>query len=97
MPRMNQVYYSKVLVGFIVGTIFGVTGFANWPAGLTMFAVYLVLSTAWMLALRNTDQGVKIRSYYTSAVFQYFMSCIAIWTLIYNLMYVAPTNWVFVF
>jgi len=93
MPLMNKVYYSKVLLGFIVGIIFGVTNFRNWPAGLTLIGIYLLISSIWALIYRNKNTGVKLRSYYTSAVFQFFVVVIAVWTLLLNLLYVPESNW----
>ncbi|MHA1222165.1 MAG: hypothetical protein ACTSX6_06195 [Candidatus Heimdallarchaeaceae archaeon] len=87
MPRMDQVYWSKIIIGFFSGVIFGLTNFKEWPAALTMLLIFLLISTTWFLYLRNKEPGIKARSYYTSAMFQFFITMIAIWTLILNLVY----------
>ena len=73
MPRMNQVYWSKLITAFIVGLIFGFTNFTHWPAGLTLLFIYIALSLTWFLALRKVETGIKVRQYFTSAIFQYFV------------------------
>ncbi len=95
MPLTSKMYYSKVLVAFIVGIVFGTTNFRNWPAVLTMIVVYLIVSGIWALIYNNKNTGLKTRSFFTSAVFQFFIIVIAMWTLILNLMYVEPSNWQF--
>lgn len=92
-PVLDQVYWSKVLSAIIGGIIFGLTNFVQWPAVLTMFAIFLVLSSIWAYIMRNKEQGIKRRAYYTSAIFQYFITFIAIWTIIQNALYVPPSNW----
>jgi len=83
MPKMDHVYWSKVIIGFITGIIFGATNFTAWPAVLTMLLIFLAISGAWALYLRNKELGIKLRSYFTSAIFQYFLTTIAIWTIIW--------------
>ena len=97
MPLTNKMYYSKVLVGIVTGIIFGVTNFRNWPAGLTLLVVFLLLSSVWFLIYRNKNTGLKARSFYTSAIFQFFIVTIAVWTLILNMLYIPETNWVYDF
>lgn len=92
MPRMNQVYWSKLLVGFIVGIIFGLANFTSWPAGLTLLLIYISMSVAWFLGFRKIETGIKTRQYFTSAIFQYFITAVAVWTLIWNILYVPETN-----
>lgn len=92
MPRMNQVYWSKLIVGITVGLIFGLTNFTNWPAGLTLLLIYIALSVGWFLHLRNEDSGIKIRQYFTSAIFQYFITAIAVWALLWNVIYVPGSH-----
>ncbi|MHA2358161.1 MAG: hypothetical protein ACXABK_05285 [Candidatus Heimdallarchaeaceae archaeon] len=93
MPRMDQVWWSKVLAALIVGIIFGVSGFTNWPAVLTMFIIYLALSTTWFLVLRNIETGIKIRQYFLKGMFQYLITTIAIWTILWNLIAIPPFDW----
>ena len=94
MAVMNQVYWSKVVLAFIVGAIFGATHFVKWPAALTMLLIFLGVSLGWMLAFRKKEPGIKVRSYFTSAMFQYFITLIAIWTIIFNITGgVPPSNW----
>ena len=93
MAKMDQVYWSKVLVAVVSGMIFGFSNFTEWPATTTMLIIFLALSGAWTLILRKKEPGIKIRSYFTSAIFQYFISFVAIWTLVWTLMYVPPSNW----
>ena len=94
MAVMNQVYWSKVVLAFVAGAIFGATHFVNWPASLTMLLLFLGVSLAWMLVFRKKEPGIKIRSYFTSAMFQYFITLIAIWTIIFNITGgVPPSNW----
>ena len=88
MPRMDQVYWSKLLIGIVSGIIFGVANFKSWPAALTMFAIFVIISTVWFLSVRNIEPGIKIRQYYMSAMFQYFITMIALWTIILNVMHV---------
>lgn len=88
LPRMDQVYWTKLLSGVVAGIIFGVSNFRSWPAALTMFGLFVIISTTWFLVLRNIEPGIKIRQYYTSALFQYFITMIAIWTIILNVMHV---------
>lgn len=88
MPRMNQVYWSKLLAGFLVGLIFGLSNFTHWPAGLTMLFIYIAISVTWFLALRKTEKGIKVRQYFTSAIFQYFITAVAVWALVWNILYV---------
>ena len=88
MPRMDQVYWTKILVGITAGIIFGVANFKSWPAALTMLGIFVVVSTIWFLAVRNIEPGIKIRQYYMSAMFQYFITMIALWTIILNIMHV---------
>ena len=88
MARMDQVYWSKVGIGVIVGIIFGWTGFEAWPAGITMLLIYLGISLTWFLSLRNSETGIKVRQYFMSAMFQYFLTTVAMWTLIFNILYV---------
>lgn len=90
MPRMDQVWWSKVLAGLIVGFTFGLTSFTNWPAILTMFIIYLLISAAWFLALRNVETGIKIRQYFLKGLFQYMLTAIAIWTIIWNVIAIKP-------
>ncbi len=98
MALMNQVYWSKVILAFLAGTIFGLTGFTNWPAGLTMLLIYLTASLIWMLLYRKKEPGIKIRKYFTSAVFQYFITMIAIWTIFWMITGGTPvTNWIYTF
>ncbi|UJG40323.1 MAG: hypothetical protein K9W45_10835 [Candidatus Heimdallarchaeum aukensis] len=97
MPLTNKMYYSKVLVGIVTGIIFGVTNFRNWPAGLTLLGVFLLTSSVWFLIYRNKNTGLKTKSFYTSAIFQFFIVTIAVWTLILNLLYIPETNWVYDF
>ncbi|MHA1116517.1 MAG: hypothetical protein ACTSPJ_10130 [Candidatus Heimdallarchaeaceae archaeon] len=97
MPLTNKMYYSKVLVGIVTGIIFGVTNFRNWPAGLTLLGVFLLISSVWFLIYRNKNTGLKNKSFYTSAIFQFFIVTIAVWTLILNLLYIPETNWVYDF
>ncbi|MHA1865958.1 MAG: hypothetical protein ACTSWZ_05565 [Candidatus Heimdallarchaeaceae archaeon] len=97
MPLTNKMYYSKILVGIVTGIIFGVTNFRNWPAGLTLLVVFLLLSSVWFLIYRNKNTGLKARSFYTSAIFQFFIVAIAVWTLILNMLYIPETNWVYDF
>ena len=97
MPLTNKMYYSKVLVGIVTGIIFGVTNFRNWPAGLTLLGVFLLTSSVWFLIYRNKNTGLKNKSFYTSAIFQFFIVTIAVWTLILNLLYIPETNWVYDF
>jgi len=96
MPRMNQVYWSKLITGFLVGMIFGLTNFTHWPAGLTLLFIYIALSLTWFLALRKVETGIKVRQYFTSAIFQYFISAVAIWALIWNLLYVPPSEFEYI-
>ncbi|MCK4973136.1 MAG: Rab5-interacting family protein [Candidatus Heimdallarchaeota archaeon] len=94
MAVMNQVYWSKVVLAFVAGAIFGATHFVKWPAALTMLLLFLGVSTAWLLMYRKKEPGIKIRSYFTSAMFQYFITMIAIWTIIFNITGgVPPSNW----
>jgi hypothetical protein len=88
MPRMDQVYWSKVIAAVLIGIIFGVSNFSNWPAILTMFAIYVIISGTWFLALRKVEPGIKIRSYFLKGLMQYLITAIALWTLILNLMYI---------
>ena len=88
MPRMDQVYWSKLLTGIIAGIIFGVANFKSWPAALTMLVIFVIVSTVWYFSVRNIEPGIKIRQYYMSAMFQYFITMIAIWTIILNVMHV---------
>ena len=76
----------------MLGIIFGVTNFTNWPAGLTLLLIYIGVSVAWFLTLRKIETGIKARQYFTSAIFQYFITAVAVWTLIWNLMYVPETD-----
>ncbi len=91
MPRMNQVYWSKLIVGITIGLIFGLTNFTNWPAGLTLLLIYIALSVGWFLYLRKEETGIKVRQYFTSAIFQYFITAVAVWALLWNILYV-PTS-----
>ncbi|MHA1686661.1 MAG: hypothetical protein ACTSYD_09695 [Candidatus Heimdallarchaeaceae archaeon] len=93
LPLMDKVYWSKVIVSLIGGTVFGLTDFRAWPAVLTMFAIFLIISTIWALAMKNKEQGIKLRAYYTSAIFQYLITFVAVWTIIQNALYVPPSNW----
>jgi len=88
MARMDQVYWSKVGIGLIVGIIFGLTGFEAWPAGVTMLLIYLIISLTWFLSFRKTETGIKVRQYFMSAMFQYFLTTVAMWTLVFNILYV---------
>ena len=96
MPRMNQVYWSKLITGFLVGLIFGLTNFTHWPAGLTLLSIYIGLSLTWFLALRKVETGIKVRQYFTSALFQYFISAVAIWALLWNLLYVSGSRFQYI-
>ncbi|MBY9001569.1 MAG: hypothetical protein KGD64_11670 [Candidatus Heimdallarchaeota archaeon] len=94
MVLMNQVYWSKIITAFLAGLIFGVTHFARWPAGLTMLLIFLTISSVWMLLYRKKEPGIKIRAYFTSAMFQYFVTFVAIWTILFNMTGgVPPSNW----
>jgi len=95
MPTMDQVYWTKVIVAIISGVIFGVTNFRYWPAILSMLAIYLIASGLWALKMRNIETGIKTRAYFTSALFQYFITFIAVWTLLQNLLYVEQTHWIY--
>ena len=88
MPRLDQVYWSKVIAAILIGVIFGVTNFTNWPAVLTMFSIYVLISGAWALAVRKVEPGIKIRSYFLKGLMQFLITAIALWTLILNMMYV---------
>jgi len=85
---MDQVYWSKLLTGVIAGIIFGIANFKSWPAALTMFTIFVIISTIWYFSVRNIEPGIKIRQYYMSAMFQYFITMIAIWTILLNVMHV---------
>ncbi|MHA1345501.1 MAG: hypothetical protein ACTSVO_10315 [Candidatus Heimdallarchaeaceae archaeon] len=85
MALMNQVYWSKIVMAFLVGMIFGFTHFIRWPASLTMLLIFLAISLVWLLLYRKKEPGIKIRSYFTSAMFQYFITFIAVWTIIFNM------------
>lgn len=94
MAIMNQVYWSKVVLAFVAGSIFGAIHFVKWPAALTMLLLFLGLSLFWMLMYRKKEPGIKVRSYFTSAMFQYFITMIAIWTIIFNMTGgVPPSDW----
>jgi len=94
MAVMNQVYWSKVVLAFVAGAIFFFFFFVKWPASLTMLLIFLGVCLAWMLVFRKKEPGIKIRSYFTSAMFQYFITMIAIWTIIFNITGgVPPSNW----
>ena len=98
MALMNQVYWSKVIIAFLAGIIFGFTHFTHWPAGLTMLLIFLTVSSVWMLLYRKKEPGIKIRSYFTSAMFQYFITMTAIWTIIWMMTGGTPiTDWTYVF
>ena len=97
LPTLDKVYWSKVVSAFVFGVIFGAANFVAWPAGLTMLAIFLGISTFWFLKYRKVETGIKIRQYYMSAMFQYFLSFIAVWALIWNIIYVPATNWIFPF
>jgi len=97
LPTLDKVYWSKVLSAFVFGVIFGAANFVAWPAGLTMLAIFLAISTFWFLKYRNIETGIKIRQYYMSAMFQYFLSFIAVWALIWNIIYVPISDWIFPF
>ena len=97
MPTMNKVYWSKILLAILSGIIFGLSNFRNWPAVLTMFAIFLLSSLAWFLIMREKEPGIKVRSYFTSAMFQFFITMIALWTIIQNTMYVPPSDWTYPF
>ena len=88
MPRMDQIYWSKVIAAILIGIIFGVSNFANYPAVLTMFGLYVIISGAWALAVRKVEPGIKILSYFLKGLMQYLITAIALWTLILNLMYI---------
>lgn len=83
MAVMNQVYWSKVVLAFVAGSIFGAAHFVRWPATLTMLLLFLTISLVWMLLFRKKEPGIKIRSYFTSAMFQYFITMTAIWSLVW--------------
>ncbi len=94
MAIMNQVYWSKVVLAFVAGIIFGATHFVKWPAALTMLLLFLGVSLVWMLIYRKKEPGIKVRSYFTSAMFQYFITMIAIWTIVFNMTGgVPPSDW----
>ena len=95
MAKMDQVYWSKVLVAVVSGMIFGFSNFTKWPATTTMLIIFLALSGTWALILRKKEPGIKLRSYFTSAIFQYFISFVAIWTLVWTLMSVPDSNWLY--
>ncbi len=95
MAKMDQVYWSKVLIAGVTGMIFGFSNFTKWPATTTMLIIFLAISGAWALILRKKEPGIKIRSYFTSAIFQYFISFVAIWTLIWTLMSVPESHWLY--
>lgn len=95
MAKMDQVYWSKVLIAVVSGMIFGFTNFTKWPATTTMLIIFLALSGTWALVLRKKEPGIKLRSYFTSAIFQYFISFVAIWTLVWTLMHVPDSNWLY--
>jgi len=95
LPTLDKVYWSKVVSAFVFGVIFGAANFVAWPAGLTMLAIFLGISTFWFLKYRKVETGIKIRQYYMSAMFQYFLSFIAVWALIWNIIYVPVTHWIF--
>ncbi len=98
MALMNKVYWSKVVLAFLAGTIFGFTRFEHWPAGLTMLLIFLTVSSAWTLLYRKKEPGIKIRSYFTSAMFQYFVTMTAVWTIIWMMNGGTPvTEFVYVF
>lgn len=95
MPTLDKVYWSKVLTAFVGGIIFGVSNFTAWPAGLTMLSIFFAISTFWFLKYRKIETGIKVRQYYMSAMFQYFLTFVAVWALIWNIVYVPPTDWFF--
>lgn len=90
LPTLDKVYWSKVLTAFVGGIIFGASNFVAWPAGLTMLAIFLGISTFWFLRYRTIETGIKVRQYYMSAMFQYFLSFVAVWALIWNIMLPVP-------
>ncbi len=92
MPRMNQVYWSKLIIGFSAGLIFGLSNFTNWLPGLLLLLIYISVSIAWFLSLRKIETGIKVRQYFTSAIFQYFITAVAVWTLIWNILYVPESH-----
>ena len=96
MPRMNQVYWSKLIIGFFVGLFFGIFNFTNWPAGVTLLVIYIGISLAWFFSVRKIETGIKTRQYFTSALFQYFISAVAIWALIWNIIYVPASNFQYI-
>jgi len=95
MPVMDKVYWSKVIIAIIAGIIFGVANFRNWPATLTMLAIYLIISGLWALKMRTAELGIKTRSFFTAGLFQYFITFIAVWTVLQNLLYVPPSDWIY--
>ena len=95
MASLDKVYWSKVGAAFVFGIIFGLANFTHYLAGLTMLVIFLAISTAWFLRLRKVETGIKIRQYYMSAMFQYFLSFIAVWALIWNIVYVPSSDWFF--
>ena len=96
MPRMNQVYWSKLILGFLVGLIFGLSNFTHWPAGLTLLFIYISVSVTWFLSLRKIEPGIKVRQYFTSAIFQYFITAVAVWALIWNILYVPESTFQYI-
>ncbi len=94
MPTMEQIYWSKVITAIITGIIFGLINFVKWPAVLTMIVIYMVISSIWAFTQKDKLPGVKIRTYYTKGMMQFFITMIVVWALLFNIMMVPePTEW----
>lgn len=94
MPTMEQIYWSKVVIAIIAGIIFALTKLVRLPGVLTMIGIYIVISSIWAYTQKDKLPGVKIRTYFTKGMMQFFITMIVVWALLFNIIMVpTPTTW----
>ncbi|MHA1238514.1 MAG: hypothetical protein ACTSSJ_04640 [Candidatus Odinarchaeia archaeon] len=85
MEALSKVYYTKVILGIIMGIICGFTGLVGligFIIGISvMFATYPI--TVYLLKIKPEDVGSKKRLL-TTGLPQYFLLWILVWSVIYT-------------
>ncbi len=95
LPLSEQMYWSKVVFGILIGMIFGFANFTGGIALLVAFLLYFAITAVWIILFKRLEPEMKVRSIILKGFFQYILTLIVIWTLIQNTVHLGAykSNW----